>query len=81
MGREDVEGMRLSDLKNIVEQTLHFTFPSRVQGDAFTKEVGRISGVKAEHDDFGYVRVQNSGNQEKKIRQAAARHGGHAGSN
>lgn len=60
-------------------QTLHFNFPSRVQGDAFTKEVRRISGAKAEHDEFGYVRVQNSGNQEKKIRQAAAKHGGRAG--
>ncbi len=73
--------MKLTNLRNIVEQTLHFTFPSRVQGDAFTKEVGRISGVKAEHDEFGYVIVQNSGNQERKVRQAAARHGGHAGSN
>lgn len=73
--------MKLSDLKNIVEMNskLGFNFGSGVHADMFVKEVNRISGVKAEHDHFGYVEVFHGGPQEKKIRELAAKHGGQSG--
>lgn len=75
--------MRLSDLKNIVEMNnkLGFNFGSLVHADMFAKEVGnKIPGATAiTTQGLGHVEVFHNGPQEKKIRQLAAKHGGHPG--